>query len=248
MASPRNLKRRVGFIATLAVALLIAGLVIAPVRRRVFHPLIVRILGPATVEDRLETYGPAARERMRPAFAQAGIAYPPQRVVLVGLKQERQLQLYAADADGAMRFIHSYPVLAASGDLGPKLREGDRQVPEGIYKIESLNPNSRYHLSLRVSYPNDEDRRIASEDGRDNLGGDIFIHGKAVSVGCLAMGDDVAEELFVLVADTGLDRTEVLLCPLDLRTSRPIEKAKPWKELYATLQLRLQELPEPAPH
>ena len=76
-----------------------------------------------------------------------------------------------------------------SGRLGPKLKEGDRQVPEGLYRVESLNPNSRYHLSLRVNYPNEQDKSYGRLDGRNNLGTDIMIHGKDCSIGCLAMGD-----------------------------------------------------------
>ncbi|NJN46820.1 MAG: L,D-transpeptidase family protein [Candidatus Competibacteraceae bacterium] len=92
--------------------------------------------------------------------------------------------------------IKHYPVLAASGTLGPKLCEGDRQVPEGIYRIKSLNPNSAYHLSLELDYPNAFDLRQAERDGRNNPGSAICIHGKAVSVGCLAMGDTAIEELY----------------------------------------------------
>ena len=170
-----------------------------------------------TVEERLAQVGPAAGQRMRPAFERAGVAYPPDRLALVGLKEEKQLQVFAAGADGAWRWVKTYRVLAASGGPGPKLREGDRQVPEGLYRIEALNPNSRFHLSLRVDYPNAADREQAGRDGRTQLGGDIMIHGNAVSVGCLAMGDEAAEELFVLAARTGLERVEVVLSPVDFR-------------------------------
>jgi L,D-transpeptidase catalytic domain len=92
------------------------------------------------------------------------------------------------ETSGQVVFIHSYSVLVASGHNGPKLREGDRQVPEGFYRITSLNPNSSYHLSIKLNYPNAFDQQHADEEGRDRLGGDIFIHGKAASIGCLAMG------------------------------------------------------------
>jgi hypothetical protein len=68
-----------------------------------------------------------------------------------------------------------------------------------------------------VNYPNAFDRARAREENRANLGGDIMIHGKAVSIGCLAMGDEAIEELFVLAALTGAKNIEVLLCPRDLR-------------------------------
>jgi hypothetical protein len=170
-----------------------------------------------TVADRLAEFGQAARGRLAPFFAQAQVTYPPTALVFVGLKAEKRLEIYAAGRDGKFHFIRDYPILAASGKAGPKLREGDLQVPEGIYGIELLNPNSSYHVSLRVSYPSADDRQRAQAEGRTNLGGDIMIHGNAVSIGCLAMGDPAAEDLFTLAADTGIKAIRVLLAPHDLR-------------------------------
>lgn len=199
-----------------------------------------------TVEDRLDEYGEDARGRLRPAFQRIGVPYPPKRVCLVGLKHERLLELWVAGPAGEMRHLRSYPIQAASGTLGPKLAEGDRQVPEGIYQIESLNPNSSYHLSLRVNYPNAFDREMGARDGRRRLGSDIMIHGKAVSAGCLAMGDSAIEELFVLSADAGLDAITVILSPLDFR-KRPLPAERPptpeWTPaLYEQIQQALGAL------
>ena len=173
--------------------------------------------GGATVSDRLAQYGEIVRERLAPDFARARCAWPPSSLTLLGLKRERRLEAYAPDRGGRWRLVRAYPILAASGGPGPKLREGDGQVPEGIYGVESLNPNSRFHLSVRIDYPNDVDRAQAVRDGRTDLGGDIMIHGSWVSVGCLAMGDDAAEDIFVLVALTGRENVRVLLAPCDLR-------------------------------
>jgi murein L,D-transpeptidase YafK len=173
--------------------------------------------GAATTTERLATYGASVRSRLAPAFEAAGVPYPPTSFTLIGLKAEKRLELWAPDAAGRPRLIKTYPILAASGGAGPKLREGDRQVPEGLYGIESLNPNSRFHLSLRVDYPNAADRRRAQAEGRTGLGGDIMIHGSDVSIGCLAMGDPAAEELFVLAALTGPKNIRVILSPVDFR-------------------------------
>jgi hypothetical protein len=174
-----------------------------------------------TVADRVAEYGGAVRARMAPAFEHAGFAYPPKRVTMVGLKAERILQVWgSAVPDGGWRHLKDYPILGASGVLGPKLQEGDRQVPEGNYRIESLNPNSLYHLALRVSYPSAEDRQRGAEDGRANLGSDIMIHGNTCSIGCLAMGDEAAEDLFVLAAETGLENISVVLSPVDFRVRK----------------------------
>ena len=155
--------------------------------------------------------------RLREKFAAAAVRYPPRRVSLLGFKAERRLELWASAASDPLRLVHVYDVLGASGVAGPKLREGDWQVPEGIYTLVGLNPNSNFHLSLKINYPNDFDRRMARLDGRTRLGGDIFIHGGSVSIGCLAIGDWAAEELFLLAAEIDYRNVEVILAPRDLR-------------------------------
>lgn len=187
-----------------------------------------RLRGRATVSDRVQEFGPQVRARLAPHFQRAGVLYPPQRVVLLGLKQEKRLEVYAADATGVLRFIRAYKVLAASGGSGPKLREGDMQVPECVYGIESFNPNSAFHVALRVDYPNEFDREQAARDGRTELGGDIMIHGSNGSVGCLAIGDEAAEDVFVLVAETGRSSVKVILSPVDFRVrSKTPAKGQP---------------------
>lgn len=202
--------------------------------------------GRETVASRLTQYGEGARSRWKPFFERAGIAYPPQKTLLLGLKAEKQLQIYASSGDNGWRLIRSLPIQKASGKIGPKLQLGDYQVPEGFYTVESLNPNSRFHLSLRVSYPSAEDRAQAERDGRQNLGGDIMIHGSNQSVGCLAMGDEGAEDLFVLATDTTASPIEVWLCPLDFRRAEvPADASRPdWVAArYERLKAALRSLP-----
>ena len=235
------------------LVILIAGavLITAAYAFRGHLPGAIRIAagaGKATVASRLEQYGPAARKRWQPHFAKAGLSYPPAELALLGIKDQDLLQVCARAAGQPWRLVRTYPVLAASGGPGPKLREGDSQVPEGIYGIESLNPNSRFHLSLRVNYPNAFDREQAAKDRRTQLGGDIMIHGSAVSIGCLAMGDEAAEDLFVLAADTGLQKITVLLAPVDFRAGKAAPanpQAPAWVPgLYQRIRERLQEFPK----
>jgi len=199
-----------------------------------------------TVAERVQQCGPAAHARLQPHFQRAGITYPPQRIALVGLKSERTLQLYAASGSG-WKFIRAYPILGASGGLGPKLREGDRQVPEGIYPIDLLNPNSRHEIAMQIGYPNAFDREQAKHEGRAELGGEIMIHGDHTSIGCLAVGDEASAELFVLTADTGLTNVTVILAPVDFRTRNSVSEINDlpaWTtELYAQIKSRLAELP-----
>jgi len=166
---------------------------------------------------KLAEIGPGAGRRLSAKFAAAKAEWPPVDVALVAIKDEKALELHARSEGGTWKLIHRYPVLAASGKAGPKLRQGDKQVPEGVYAISFLNPNSRYHVSMRVNYPNAFDRQMAAKDGRRDLGGDIMIHGKAVSAGCLAVGDEAAEELFVLAANVGLSNVKLVIAPSDFR-------------------------------
>ena len=204
--------------------------------------------GEKTVSQRVAQYGAAVDQRLAPVFASRNIPYPPTRLALIGFKGERVLEVWGTDKGGMYQFVKSYPILAASGKPGPKLRQGDGQVPEGIYRIELLNPNSLYHLSLRVSYPNDFDRQQAARDGRSDLGGDIMIHGGAGSSGCLAMGDEAAEDLFVLAARTGLAEIIVILSPVDFRRhDMPRQTAQPaWiPGLYMDIRKALSTFPKP---
>src|SRR4029077_9270282 len=202
--------------------------------------------GEKTVSDRLTEYGNVVHARLQPRFREIGVAYPPRKLVLIGLKQERQLEIWVSDGSHDFRFLKTYPILAASGTSGPKLKQGDRQVPEGLYKIESLNPNSRFHLALRVNYPNDFDKEHGRRDGRSKLGGDIMIHGGAASIGCLAMGDSSAEDLFVLAAETGIKNISVILAPVDFRLRDVPSNSPPspsWTpELYADIRKALAPL------
>jgi hypothetical protein len=203
---------------------------------------------PRTIEEVIRVLGPHVDRRLRPAFEQAGISWPPEHLTLLALKEEKRLEIYAADDSHGPIFVLSYEILAASGSLGPKLREGDKQVSEGFYRIELLNPNSRYHLSLRVNYPNAADLEQAGRDGRDLsvLGGDIMIHGGAESIGCIAIGDPAVEELFVLVARAGLDNVKLIIAPRDLRQAAPeadADAAPGWVgELYEQVRGEMVKL------
>src|SRR3990167_5347944 len=99
--------------------------------------LSCRTVSAATLATAITRYGPAAEARLTPHFQAANIPYPPRQLRLLAIKAEKTLAVWAG-AGQQWRLIKRYPILAASGILGPKLREGDAQVPEGLYRIVTL--------------------------------------------------------------------------------------------------------------
>ncbi len=206
-----------------------------------------------TVESRLEMFGERIDARIGKKFQAQEMPWPFRgEVALLAFKDARRLEVYARAAEtGPWRFITSYPILGAGGRLGPKLREGDHQVPEGIYGIEYLNPNSRFHVSAKITFPNEFDWARAREEGRTQPGSDIFIHGKSASIGCLAMGDPASEDLFALIAHAGKEDVTVIIAPTDFRRNSGVadlpEDVPPWTpDLYEEIRNRLKDFPPPA--
>jgi murein L,D-transpeptidase YafK len=179
------------------------------------------------------------------SFQRAHVAYPPKNIALLAFKKEREIELWAQDNSKIWRYIRSYSLTAYSGKLGPKLKESDRQIPEGIYKFTLFNPLSHWHLSMMINYPNNFDREYALREGRKNIGGNIFMHGKASSVGCLAVGDKAIEQLFILAKRVGLKHTELIIAPNDLRKHKPatlaLTQPKWLPKLYKNISLALNK-------
>jgi murein L,D-transpeptidase YafK len=124
-----------------------------------------------------------------------GLTADSAHILIVAYKAEKQLELYAKKkADAVYRLVAVYDICASSGKLGPKRKKGDRQVPEGFYRIDRFNPSSNFYLSLGIDYPNLSDRKKSTFP---HLGGDIFIHGSCVTIGCLPMTDDKIKEIYL---------------------------------------------------
>lgn len=246
-------KRRSIVAAVVALIAIVGGIIKVWLVDRALSPSSLlpsmKIAKKYTVDERVAQFGTSVAERLAPSFAQARLAYPPGEIAYVAFKDARRLEVYARATRGApWRFLRDYDVRGASGVLGPKLAEGDNQVPEGVYRAEFLNANSRFHLSIRLNYPNEFDRAQGVRDGRTNLGSDIMIHGSSWSVGCLAMGDEAAEELFVLAALVGKDNVRIVVSPTDFRQPEAVapQVSVGWAtDLYAALRAALQEFPRP---
>lgn len=114
-------------------------------------------------------------------------------------KEEKLLEVWARNRqDKEYVLLKSYPVCDRSGKAGPKRKQGDKQVPEGFYRISNFNPWSNYHLSLQVNYPNSSDRILSDKAAP---GGEIFIHGKCITIGCIPITDRLIEEVYVLAVE-----------------------------------------------
>ncbi|MBV9532055.1 MAG: hypothetical protein JO283_13540 [Bradyrhizobium sp.] len=119
----------------------------------------------------------------------------PQSPILVRLfKQEAVLEVWKQDRSGNFALLKSYPICRWSGDLGPKVHEGDRQAPEGFYSITpaQMNPQSAYYLSFNTGYPNAYDRALG------HTGAQLMVHGDCSSRGCYAMTDEQIAEIYAL--------------------------------------------------
>ena len=138
----------------------------------------------------------AVKPQVESKLKKAGVSESNFYLFLRAFKQEKQLEVWVSSmANGPFTLLETYDVCAASGSLGPKIKQGDQQVPEGVYFIDRFNPQSSFHLSLGLNYPNSIDRK---RSGSQNPGGDIFIHGACVSIGCLAITDTYINELYIL--------------------------------------------------
>jgi len=128
---------------------------------------------------------------------------PKHSPILVRIfKEEAELEVWKQDATGRFQMLKIYPICRWSGDLGPKLHEGDRQAPEGFYtvRLELMNPNSSFYLAINTGYPNSFDKA----NNRD--GSFLMVHGDCLSIGCYAMTDEQIAEIYSLARDSLVGR------------------------------------------
>jgi murein L,D-transpeptidase YafK len=143
------------------------------------------------------------------------------RVFFRVFKHEQKLEIWAKnEPEKSFLLLKTYDIASPTGNLGPKRKQGDMQTPEGFYYIDRFNPISNFHLSLGINYPNKSDM-ILGEKG--NLGGDIFIHGSTVTVGCMPMTDDKIKEIYILAVEArqaGQSQIPVHIFPMNMAGNR----------------------------
>lgn len=160
-------------------------------------------------------------DTLRRQFREKRLAWPVKNIYLRSFKYDSQLEVWVKYSHNEKyQLFKTYKVCALAGTLGPKRMQGDYQVPEGFYYINEFNPRSNFHLSLGLNYPNPSDRILG-----DSLqpGGDIYIHGKCVTSGCIPIMDAQIEELYILAAhahNQGQDFIPVHIFPVDFKNPK----------------------------
>jgi murein L,D-transpeptidase YafK len=150
-------------------------------------------------------------------------------------KLESELEVWVQKDGGFERFA-TYPICYWSGRLGPKLKEGDRQAPEGFYTVDkdALNPNSRMHLSFNLGFPNAYDR------GKGRTGSFLMVHGGCSSIGCYAVTNDVVDEIWAFVSaalDNGQARIPVHAFPFRMtERNLRLRSGDKWNGFWADLK------------
>src|SRR3954471_18118560 len=164
------------------------------------------------------------QDTLQKQFAALGLQWPPKQIYIRSFKYDSQMEVWARNNNSEnFKLFKTYRVCALAGTLGPKRMAGDYQVPEGFYFINEFNPNSNYYLSLGLNYPNQSDR-ILSDSSRP--GGDIYIHGSCVTVGCIPVTDQQIDEIYILAAyakASGQDYIPVHIYPIRYNNKKSTE-------------------------
>lgn len=188
--------------------------------------------------DRLSISKAEKMEYINGLFHSKNINQDSASLYLRAFKEEKILELWASSGRDSASFIYldSYSFCTSSGSLGPKRKEGDYQIPEGLYHIDRFNPQSRFFLSLGLNYPNKSDK-ILSDKKRP--GSNIFIHGACVSVGCISITDDRIKELYLITEQNYQSKSEKIrvdIFPFKMTKAR-MAKSKENKNYQFWLQL-----------
>ncbi len=174
-----------------------------------------------TIESVVEKYISKVKASLKNDFEKNNLSLDDFEMGILAFKKEQLLEIYVRKNETEnWKLLKKYNFTAFSGEIGPKLNNGDNQIPEGIYQMEYLNPNSRFHLSIKVSYPNYFDLEKAKLDKRTDLGGDIMIHGKSATIGCIPVGDKNIEEIFILATKAKNKNFPIIIAPHDFRTNK----------------------------
>jgi murein L,D-transpeptidase YafK len=189
-------------------------------------------------------------------LAEYGISSDSLQIYLRAFKTEKKIEVWARNTcDTAFTLVKEFPICEISGEIGPKRRSYDLQVPEGFYRISELNPYSKYYLSMRINYPNASD---SIRGNRAHLGNLIYIHGNCESSGCIAITDEKIKELFIYCIEaynSGQKEINITIFPQQLTdtnyarltkaNSKNKDKISLWADLKKSYDLfNLKKVPQ----
>jgi murein L,D-transpeptidase YafK len=203
---------------------------------RLQHCLFVMLFilnGMAFAETRAEQVAKRVKPALVTALQAKKLNYGSPVFIRI-FKSEKVLEVWVKHED-AFAIFKSYPICTYSGQLGPKIKQGDGQSPEGFYKVAlgQLNPFSSYHLAFNLGYPNAHDRA----NGR--TGDYLMVHGNCVSIGCYAMGDGNIEEIYTLMEAAlrgGQKNIDVHVFPFRFDSTKIIWKNSKWQPFWSDLK------------
>lgn len=182
-------------------------------------------------------------DTLQKQFAAKGLQWPAKYMYIRSFKYDAQLEVWVSNnRKEGFKLFKTYRVCALAGSLGPKRVQGDYQVPEGFYYINELNPRSNYHLSLGINYPNASDKVLSD---MFKPGGDIYIHGSCVTVGCIPVNDQQIEEVYILAAharNAGQDFIPVHIFPIRYNNKRSYDYLATLTKTDAQLKAFAQNL------
>ena len=208
-----GLRRAIGVVSVLAAALTLASCA------NVETPPHLRPLS----NDSIMLLGKKGMDPAQPMFVRI-------------FKDESELEVWKQRADGRFYHFKTYPICNWSGDLGPKMQQGDKQAPEGFYRVAKtqMNPNSQFHLAFNLGYPN------AFDKSHRRTGDALMVHGKCKSAGCYAMTDALIEEIYALARDSmagGQETIHVHAFPFRM-TDEKMQRhsASKWMPFWKTLK------------
>lgn len=188
-----------------------------------------KIMAQGVMSSRVQEAMKEKGEAINKMFKRAGIAYPPRKIYIRIFKKERVVELWAeGEENEKFTFIKSYTICRTSGTAGPKRMEGDGQIPEGFYHIAGFNPHSRFYLSLKINYPNASDKILGA---KGKPGGNIFIHGNCVTIGCVPITDEQIKELYVIALDARANGQKKI--PVHIFPSQMDKNGMEWLKTHA---------------
>lgn len=198
-----------------------------------FALLLVAFSSLAFAETRAEQAAKRVKPTLVTALQKKDLSYGSPVFIRI-FKSEKVLEVWVKQ-NSSFALFHSYPICTFSGRLGPKLREGDGQSPEGFYRVGlgQLNPYSSYHLSFNLGYPNAHDRA----NGR--TGNYLMVHGNCVSIGCYAMGDEAIEEIYTLMEAAlrgGQKNIDVHVFPFRFDNTKLAWQRSEWQPFWSDLK------------